>query len=48
MRSDTLKRHLKSHRNILANLSSIYEKELVNTIHLFGDEINLKFEKMLK
>ena len=46
MRSDTLKKQLKSHRNILANLSIIYEKELTNTTHLLGNKINLELEKM--
>lgn len=42
MRSDTLKRYLKSKNCILCNLSGIYEKKSTNTTHQARKDINLK------
>ena len=46
MRSNNLKRHLKSKKCILTNLNKIYEKESTNSIHLQSKEIHLELEKI--
>lgn len=43
MRSDTLKRHLKSKKCIPSNLK-VYEKKSINSAHLQRKERNLELE----
>ncbi len=48
MRTDNLKRHLKSKNCIPANLSGVYEMNSINTTHLLRKEINFVSRKSAK